>query len=344
MSGSESGEVATLGRQLQAFLRQASGRGVEPEIRGLRRSAEGASRENWPFDAVWGASSDVNTQRLILRRDQAVALSHMDRLLEFQIMESLHASAPFPVPRPLHLELGSEWLGRPFMILERAPGCADRRVLSDSTLDVETRIAIAKRYARIAGELHALDADELEVDFVDRPNSGADAATQAIERWVRPVLDDPIPSPVATLAMRWLELHHPSDGPVALIHGDLRPGNLLVLDGEVTAVLDWETACLSDPAEDLGWITLPTNYRTEHFVETGFEFNEFLTEYQRAGGCQIDPDRIQFWRVISAFKAWYYSVTRIRNSSELGLTVGAAAGRLRSWHVWYERLLMELID
>lgn len=43
------------------------------------------------------------------------------------------------------------------------------------------------------------------------------------------------------------------DDPTAtcFIHNDLIPGNLLIQDGQVTAVLDWGSACYGDPARDL---------------------------------------------------------------------------------------------
>lgn len=36
-----------------------------------------------------------------------------------------------------------------------------------------------------------------------------------------------------------------------LVHGDLIPGNILVADGRVTAVLDWGALGPADPAQDL---------------------------------------------------------------------------------------------
>ncbi|WP_116997649.1 phosphotransferase [Desertimonas flava] len=43
------------------------------------------------------------------------------------------------------------------------------------------------------------------------------------------------------------------DGPIAevFVHGDLIPGNLLVSGGRLTAVIDWGSAGIADPAQDL---------------------------------------------------------------------------------------------
>ncbi len=41
------------------------------------------------------------------------------------------------------------------------------------------------------------------------------------------------------------------DGPAVWIHGDLEPGNLLLRDGRLSAVIDFCCLCLGDPAVDL---------------------------------------------------------------------------------------------
>ncbi|HBY95564.1 MAG TPA: phosphotransferase family protein, partial [Chloroflexi bacterium] len=44
-----------------------------------------------------------------------------------------------------------------------------------------------------------------------------------------------------------------SSGPLTLIHGDFRVGNLLVTPDRLTGVLDWEFTHVGDPLEDLAW-------------------------------------------------------------------------------------------
>ena len=52
-------------------------------------------------------------------------------------------------------------------------------------------------------------------------------------------------------------------GPPMWIHGDLHPGNLLVHDGELTAVLDFGDVAAGDPATDFAvmWMLLPPQHR-----------------------------------------------------------------------------------
>lgn len=53
------------------------------------------------------------------------------------------------------------------------------------------------------------------------------------------------------------------DGPPVWIHGDPAPGNLLAVDGRLSAVIDFGTLAVGDPACDLiaAWTFLPTGAR-----------------------------------------------------------------------------------
>jgi len=55
------------------------------------------------------------------------------------------------------------------------------------------------------------------------------------------------------------------DGPPTWIHGDLMPGNLIVRDGRLHAVIDWSLVCAGDPACDLmvAWMFLGADSRLE---------------------------------------------------------------------------------
>ncbi|GAA1118307.1 aminoglycoside phosphotransferase family protein [Kribbella jejuensis] len=70
----------------------------------------------------------------------------------------------------------------------------------------------------------------------------------------------------AALASWEESLAAPYDGREVWVHSDLTPGNLLVSpEGRLTAVLDFETCGLGDPACDLfpAWYLLPTNVHNE---------------------------------------------------------------------------------
>jgi aminoglycoside phosphotransferase (APT) family kinase protein len=60
-------------------------------------------------------------------------------------------------------------------------------------------------------------------------------------------------------------------GPPMWIHGDLHPANLLVVDGQLAAVIDFGDIACGDPATDLSvmWMLLPPEHRLALFAATG---------------------------------------------------------------------------
>lgn len=55
----------------------------------------------------------------------------------------------------------------------------------------------------------------------------------------------------STMAVWERALAVPFAGPAVWLHGDLHPGNLLMRDGRLAAVIDWGLAAVGDPAADL---------------------------------------------------------------------------------------------
>ena len=62
-------------------------------------------------------------------------------------------------------------------------------------------------------------------------------------------------SPLLDECFAWLRANLPTDtGPDCLHWGDARIGNMMFVDFQVTAVLDWEMAGVAPPEVDLGWM------------------------------------------------------------------------------------------
>jgi aminoglycoside phosphotransferase (APT) family kinase protein len=68
---------------------------------------------------------------------------------------------------------------------------------------------------------------------------------------------------VTAVWMAALEAAPAWDGPPVWIHGDLAPGNLLAVDGRLSAVIDFGCLAVGDPACDLmvAWTFLPAESR-----------------------------------------------------------------------------------
>ncbi|HPG25004.1 MAG: phosphotransferase family protein [Spirochaetaceae bacterium] len=107
------------------------------------------------------------------------------------------------------------------------------------------------------------------------------------------------PHPVFRLGVGWLRRHAPSPPERAtLVHGDFRLGNLLVDEGGLRAVLDWELAHLGDPMEDLAWLCLRTwRFGRDDRSVGGFGSLDRLRDaYVEAGGV-FRTEAFAWWTV-----------------------------------------------
>jgi aminoglycoside phosphotransferase (APT) family kinase protein len=91
---------------------------------------------------------------------------------------------------------------------------------------------------------------------------------------------------------------------VAIVHGDLRVGNFLAVDGRVTALLDWEMAHLGDPLEDLAW-----TYRSLWSPERQLPYADFLARYEARSGRAVDHQVLRYYRMFNEIKHSVISLT-----------------------------------
>ena len=65
------------------------------------------------------------------------------------------------------------------------------------------------------------------------------------------------------------------DDPAHLVHGDYNPTNILIRDGSVAAVLDWEYAHSGGPWGDIGNLRRHTSTKNRHAIAEGLSDGGF---------------------------------------------------------------------
>ncbi len=272
------------------------------EVRGVRRLSGGSSRENWAF-SLHGPGGE---RPMLLRRDPVASVANTDRALEVGVIEALRGEA-IPGPVIVAVDLTGRRLERPSVVMERSPGRAHRAVLRERDplrLGLDGRLALAASLADLLADVHAIEATARYRDALGDPPD--DPASAEILRWEAEVERVKVePQPELVYVAGWLWEHRPTPpARTVVVHGDFRPANVLVEDGHITALLDWEFAHLGDPAEDLGWYTAPI-YAGEHLIPDRWGPCDFLARYrERLGDRATDlaPDRLHFWQVLAVFK------------------------------------------
>lgn len=78
-------------------------------------------------------------------------------------------------------------------------------------------------------------------------------------------------APLARAAWDELAATRPWEGPPWWLHGDLHPGNLIVRDGRLAAIIDFGDLCGGDPAGDLSsaWMLLPVEHHARFRAAAG---------------------------------------------------------------------------
>ncbi|GAB3985061.1 aminoglycoside phosphotransferase family protein [Actinoallomurus acanthiterrae] len=131
---------------------------------------------------------------------------------------------------------------------------------------VEGRVAepelLARDLAAFVTAMRKVDLDDAPVAYRGVPLATVDAETRAAIEELRHT-DEPFDAEAAIAAWEESLAAPPWTGAPCWAHSDLMPGNLLVAGGRLTAVLDFSTAGLGDPACDLivAWNLLPPSGR-----------------------------------------------------------------------------------
>ncbi len=265
----------------------------------LVRTSTGLSRENWMFLAEWRERGAMKSRRMLLRRDPAGSLLVTDREREFQVLRALEATS-VPAPPVRWVDSAGTVFGSPSMIMDVVEGSCDWYVLNGSR-PLEQRLHLARGFIELLARIQKVDVHKtgLARDLGDPGNNGAITELKQWEAEFRRVQLEPLPE--MELILDWLRQRAPLSAGSVLVHGDFKPGNALLMGDEITAMLDWETAHLGDPLEDLGWITNPARAR-EHQIRGVWEREQIVRAYTEATGRYVDPRELLWWNVFSCWK------------------------------------------
>jgi aminoglycoside phosphotransferase (APT) family kinase protein len=249
----------------------------------------GFSKETFIIDA----EVDGQPRSVVLRRDVplgAVAGSVAD---EVPLLKALHG-AGFPVPEPLLVETDCSIFGEAFAITRKAPGAtAFSNVRGLDMGDGQQNAAHA--LAEVLGRLHAMDARNLQLPkrFFDPALSMGDCVMRQIDDYEKAWFSRTYqPSPTMSAAFAWLRANvPPSTGRPGIVHGDAGLHNLMMHEGKVSVMLDWELSHMGDPLEDLAYC--------RSWVDQALPWEEFLEVYYRYGGFPYRPEFESFYSVLA---------------------------------------------
>ncbi|MFG2043654.1 phosphotransferase family protein [Dactylosporangium sp. NPDC048998] len=174
---------------------------------------------------------------------------------EFRIISAL-AGTRVPVPRALGLCTDDAVIGAPFYVMNLVPGAVVAGDEDGARYPVEARGRASRDLIDVLAEIHLVDVDEVGLGELSRRESYCE---RQLRRWLRQFR---VSTASTTRSVPLIEELHdrlaacvPPQRHTGLVHGDFRPGNLLLSpQGRINAVLDWELATLGDTLADVGWL------------------------------------------------------------------------------------------
>lgn len=279
--------------RLEAYLRRRTG------DRALRVTQARALMGGFGKETLFfSTASDALSGAFVLRRDQPVELvpgaCHRVRD-EFAVIQAVRARG-FPAPEALWLERDHPLMPGPdFLVMRKSDGITIG-TLSGATHTLDPRLN--DHLGETLGRLHGLGAlRELgNLTATIRDDLWGTCASEAIRVYARSMeamLTDHAhaASPATMGAWRWVAANVPGDlGPACLIHGDIGFHNMLMGDGELACLLDWENAQIGHAGMDLGYV-----YNAAH---ESLDWDRVMRAYAGAGGTPLSPRKLLFFRIL----------------------------------------------
>jgi aminoglycoside phosphotransferase (APT) family kinase protein len=248
------------------------------------------------------------TREWVLRRPPfgTLAPKAHDMAREYRLLGAIHPHFP-EAPRVYQLCEDTSIIGAAFFLMERRRGYILRESIPPDL--TATPAQVSELFTDCLARLHAIPIAESGLDKFGKPDGFVERQVKGwSERWRRAQTSE---IPLMEQVIGWLENSIPASGPPAIVHNDYKLDNVMVSEGRIAAVLDWEMSAIGDPLVDLGmtlsywcWVNQP-NVRAAGIpaltLEPGwFTRDQLLDRYARHSS--RDLSRIAFFEVLGVFK------------------------------------------
>ena len=309
---------------LQAWLRQEFPTDPLLQITGVRALSGGASKKTLVVEL-----DNVThlPQATVVRMDKAAGVAESTVVDEYFLLQLTH-SAGLPVPVPYALESSGKVLGAPFVLLSYVEG----RNIGDWTEVTEPSREFAVDVAHTLARLHQIPEAAVQGRLPGADSTTRERMQRDMQRFENTWRASGQPSIVLEQAYAWLKEHlELAEGRRSIVHCDPGIHNMVARDGRLAALLDWETAVIGNPAQDLTYMRPKVN--------SMIAWEDFLHEYQVAGGVLPSAGEMDFyelWRGV--FSMHFNSMARAFYLSGMASSLVLAYVSQNVYHFFYQDL------
>lgn len=281
---------------LLAYLRHKFPQWKNLKLVNFAPLAGGFSKKTILFET----EDDVNgRQAMVMRAEQGTDLlgyEGSDVTQEFYTIQ-LMRHAGIPTAEPLWLEADASRLGMRFIVSRKAVGKTQGGNMgSDEPVSAKLIDSMLEVMVKLQGV--RLDASDPRVQkshlrewlpCTTVTEAQRYCVTEFIPRLAKK-LGIPM-TPQLLRGLKWLQRNVPVvDEPAAVVHIDFAFNNLIIDKEQITAVLDWESSRLGDPAEEITW--------TQQSLAQYISLPDFLARYEAATGRRLSEYRLAYCKVV----------------------------------------------
>ena len=196
---------------------------------------------------------DAAGQTYVLRRPPLghVLESAHDMGREHKIISAL-VDSEVPVAKTLGLCKDVDVNDAPFYIMDFVPCPVLHDIEVARSLAESERERLSWHVVDVLAALHSIDPDDVGLGDLGRKEA---YLARQLKRWNKQwEASKTHDIPAMEETSRLLEEQMPEQIGATIVHGDYRLGNMIVGDGRIQAVLDWELCTLGDPLADVGYL------------------------------------------------------------------------------------------
>lgn len=262
----------------------------------MERMSGGTVQQNWLIET----EVDGSPKKFALRTGPALGVADsLPAADEYEVIAAA-AAAGVRVARPVAVSRDDSVIGAPLFITAFIEGESRPWKLQRTPEIMARGPALLEEIGTELAHLQTVRPDTTKLRGLRPP--APDAARAAIAE-MRDYLDrHDHPHPAIEYALRWLELNAPPPVPPVLCHGDFRIGNVMIADGHLAAILDWELARWGDPHEDIGWFCMRF-FRFGRPDLSGGGVGDraaLLRGWEKTRGTKIDLALVRYWDIMAS--------------------------------------------
>ena len=229
------------------------------------------------------------SESLVMRRDLPQPFMNRPVVNEFPLLQKVYREG-VRVAEPCWIEADARYVGGAFMVSRQVSGSSNP---GEWQAHPGAAKSVAADLAELLAKLHGLDLAQLGYGADVTGKSAGQGVADEVAWWAARYAEwRQRSNPLLDIPLAWLQQNVPQhlfEMPARVVHGDVGFHNLMVDQGKVTALLDWEFWHFGDPNEDLAFARM--------FMNQVGAWDEFIARYRACGGIEFSAECERYFNV-----------------------------------------------